>query len=97
MTNVSLFQGVLADYKANQALKEAERQAKIQEREAILTRMVQGARISNEDIQSSEFVQTNPTEEDDDDEDDDFLEEYRKKRLQGNKTLIIIREALNTS
>lgn len=59
--------------------------------------MVQGARISNEDIQSSEFVQTNPTEEDDDDEDDDFLEEYRKKRLQGNKTLIIIREALNTS
>lgn len=74
--------GVLADYKANQALKEAERQAKIQEREAILTRMVQGARISNEDIQSSEFVQTNPTEEDDDDEDDDFLKEYRKKRLQ---------------
>lgn len=73
-------QGVLADYKANKALKQAERDAKEQQRKDILRRMVEGAKV----VHTGETVSAINNElDDDDDDDDEFLAEYRKKRLQG--------------
>jgi hypothetical protein len=72
--------GVLADRKAHAALERAQREAKTQERNAILTRMVQGAKVS-----SSPSVQQQepPNVDDEEDEDDDeFFAAFRAKRLQ---------------
>lgn len=40
-----LLQGVLADYRAAQALAQAEAEAIAQHRQQVLTRMVQGAKV----------------------------------------------------
>lgn len=40
-------QGVLADYRAAQALAEAESQAVAQHRQQVLTRMVEGAKVQH--------------------------------------------------
>jgi hypothetical protein len=71
---------VLADYKANKALKEAERNAKMKERNDILTRIAVGAK-RNEIISE---IQPNVEINEEDDEDDLFMEHYRQKRLQGD-------------
>ena len=44
MVSIWQSQGVLADYAAEQALKEAERDAKAAMRQAVLDRMVHGAK-----------------------------------------------------
>jgi hypothetical protein len=74
-----LFLGVLSYYKENKSLKEAERNAKIKERNDILTRIAVGAK-RNEPITEPSDLEIN---DEDDDDDDIFLEQYRHKRLQG--------------
>jgi hypothetical protein len=76
--------GVLADYKADQALRTAQRQAQKDYREAVLNRIANGAKAAP----TSVFRQEADLELFDDDEDDDeFLQEFRLRRLKGTKKL----------
>lgn len=79
--------GVLADYRADQQLAAAQRESKIQYREAVLHRMAAGA-TTTLSIQSSQMpLQPQAVEDIEVDEDEDFdaefLREFRSKRLQG--------------
>ena len=79
--------GVLADYRADQQLAAAQRESKIQYREAVLHRMAAGA-TTTLSIQSSQMpLQPQAVEDIEVDEDEDFdaefLREFRNRRLQG--------------
>jgi hypothetical protein len=68
-------------------LKEAERNADIKQRNDILKRIAQGAKIVYEEEEEDEEVSGKPLNSDDEDEDDAFMQEYRRKRLQGKNEL----------
>jgi hypothetical protein len=77
--------GVLADYKAHCKMEKAQREAVALQRQAILTRMAEGYKMSAEE--SALYAAAAPAHDetllDSDDEDDaEFLEEFRKQRLQ---------------
>ena len=80
--------GVLADYKAHCQMEKANRIAVAQHRQAILTRMAEGHKLSAEESalyllnNHDENTPGNGEEEENDDDDEEFLEEFRKKRLQ---------------
>lgn len=72
----------MADRKAHAALERAQREAKTQERNAILTRMVQGAKVTSSSSLQQQQQVPNADDEDEDD-DDEFFAAFRAKRLQG--------------
>ena len=79
--------GVLADYKAHCKMEKAQREAIALQRQAILTRMTEGYKMSAEE--SALYAVAAPGAHDDataldsEDEDDaEFLEEFRTQRLQ---------------
>uniref|UniRef100_A0A7S3GW90 Phosducin domain-containing protein n=1 Tax=Spumella elongata TaxID=89044 RepID=A0A7S3GW90_9STRA len=79
--------GVLADYRAAQAMAEAEAQAIALHRQQVLTRMTQGAKVqyvAEEEEDETAGLDINDIDSDDleDDEDDAFMREFRAKRLQ---------------
>jgi hypothetical protein len=64
-------------------LKEAERNADIKQRNDILKRIAQGAKIVYDEEEEEVNVAGQQLNSDDEDEDDEFMQEYRRKRLQG--------------
>ena len=82
--------GVLADAKMSKALDKAEREAKKQQREAVLRRMVEGHKVPAGDVTAAAAARSEELDEedeeendtdDDEDEDDEFMRSFREKRL----------------
>jgi hypothetical protein len=71
-------------------LKEAERNADIKQRNDILKRIAQGAKIVYDEEEEEVEVAGKPLNSDDEDEDDEFMQEYRRKRLQGKMKWIFM-------
>mmetsp|Transcript_25700 Transcript_25700/g.24564 ORF Transcript_25700/g.24564 Transcript_25700/m.24564 type:complete len:299 (+) Transcript_25700:147-1043(+) len=83
--------GVLADYKAAVAMDKAQREATANYRQAVITRMTEGHKLSAEEsvLLMQEKSQQKPKRDDDNlneedeesDEDEEFLDSFREKRL----------------
>jgi len=72
--------GVLADYKAAQALDAAQAQAELAQRAAIFKRMTEGAKRELVE-EEEEAAVLGAGEEDEDDEDDEFFRAFREQRM----------------
>ncbi len=93
-------QGVLADRKAHKSLERAQYLAKQQQRQQILARIAEGAKVSNTAVSTNpsalhplvKKIRGDSDEEESDEEDDldeDFMQAFRAKRLQGTVTIVI--------
>ncbi len=87
-------QSVLADRKVHDALRRAQREARELERQSILTRIAEGAKVCH--AASHEQAQQNHNDEEDDEDDDEFFAQFRAKRLQGSSTLLDVKQCINS-